>query len=580
MLRGRLARSVRLLATAWLGAALLASAAAAAAPLMVRIIAINDLHGHLEPGDNAIAVADPERPGQIVPLRSGGVAYLATRVRQLRAEVPHSIFVSAGDLVGASPLVSALFRDEPTIEVMNRMGLELNAAGNHEFDHGVAELQRLVAGGCATPARGDTISCARPGHRYEGARFAVIAANVVDVADRLLLPSSWVRTIDGVRIGFIGAVTRSTPGIVMPTGIRGWRFLAEAEAINREARRLQADGVQALVAVIHEGGTADGGFDACDNPAGAIFDIARALDPAIDLVLSAHTHRGYMCRIDGRVIIQAASYGRLVAVVDLPIDRATGDVVRAGVRAVNLAVPNGGGEAATTGGHAPLAADADIAALIDDYRRRAAPLADRPLAHLAAAFDRRASPGGDHALGRLIADAHLEATRGHGAEIAFTNPGGIRGDLNGRAPDRAVTFGDVFTIQPFGNSLVTLTLTGAQLRQLLESQWSRRGDRVRILQPSRGFAYAWRDDRPWGQRVEPASMRLGGQPLRPEARYRVTVNDYLADGGDGFVILREAGERTGGPLDVDALADHLRRIGATDPVEPDRQPRIQRMAAR
>jgi 5'-nucleotidase len=366
----------------------------------------------------------------------------------------------------------------------------------------------------------------------------------------------------------------------MPAGIRGWRFQAEAEAINRQAAALRAQGVQALIAVIHEGGDAEGGFNGCRNPTGPIFDIERALDPAIDVVLSAHTHRGYNCLVNGRVVIQGASFARLVSVVDLQIARATGDVVRSRVRATNLPVPNGSDDALdpqVRRAYPPLAADADVAALIAQYRERAAPLADRPVAQISETFDRRPSAGGDHAAGRLIADAHLAATRTNGAQIAFTNPGGVRGDLIVHPQKAVVTFGDVFTIQPFGNSLVTLTLTGAQLKALLESQWSRRGDRVRFLQPSRGFSYGWRDDRPWGERVDPASLRLDGKAVQPAAAYRVTVNSYLAAGGDGFSVLRDATDHTGGPLDVDALASHLRQLSAAGPLAPDRTPRIRRI---
>jgi 5'-nucleotidase len=553
---------------------------AAADTVPVRIIAINDFHGHLEPGDNAIQVPHPADPARSVALRSGGAAYIATRVRALRAEVPHSVFVSTGDLIGASPLVSALFRDEPTIEAMNLIGLELNAVGNHEFDQGVAELQRLAAGDCATTPRGEVATCAHPSGRYDGARFPFIAANVVDRDERPLFAPSWVKSVDGVRLGFIGAVTRSTPGIVMPAGIRGWRFLAEAEAINREARRLRTQGVQALIAVIHEGGQAEGGFNDCANPAGPIFDIVRALDAAIDVVLSAHTHRGYNCRIDGRVVIQGASYGRLLSVVDLEVDRATGAVVRERVRAANHPLPNGTDETADADvrrAYPPLAADAAVAAHVALYRERAAPLASRPLGRIAQTFDRHATAGGDHAAGRLIADAQLAATRGNGAQIAFTNPGGVRSDLVFHAPDGAVTFADVFTMQPFGNSLVTLTLTGAQLRSLLEHQWSRRNERVRFLQPSRGFSYAWHADRPWGERVDPESMRLDGRRIDPRARYRVTVNSFLAAGGDGFGVLRDAADPVGGPLDVDALADYLRQSAAAAPLTPDRRARILRL---
>lgn len=568
------------LAAAWLhttAATATQSAANATSSVPLRLIAINDFHGHLEPGDNAVMVQHPDDPTRVVPLRAGGAAYVAAKVNALRAESIHSVFFSAGDLIGASPLVSALFRDEPTVEAMNLMGLAFNAAGNHEFDHGVAELQRMVGGGCATTPRGEAGSCAHPSGRYAGARFPFLAANVVNADGVRLLPATLVKTIDGVRVGFIGAVTRSTPGIVMPAGIRGWRFQAEAAAINAQAAALQAQGVQALVAVIHEGGDTEGGFNDCDDPRGAIFEIARALDPSIDIVFSAHTHRGYNCRVDGRVVIQAASFGRLLSVVDVEIDRASGDIRRERVRATNVPVANGlgNGPPALSKLYPPVTPDANVMALVDHYRQRAAPLADRPVGRIAATFDRRASEGGDHAAGRLIADAHLAATRINGAQIAFTNPGGVRGDLR-RRDDGAVSFGDVFTVQPFGNSLVTLTLTGAQLKAMLESQWSRRTDRARFLQPSRGFSYAWREDRPWGERVDPDSLRLAGERIRPERRYRITVNSYLASGGDGFAVLRDAADQVGGPLDVDALAAYLRQQSATAPLAPDPEPRIRR----
>lgn len=551
----------------------------AADPIGVRLIAINDFHGHLEPGELAIPVPDPADASRTVALRAGGAAFLAARIAQLRREQPNHVVVSAGDLVGAAPLVSALFRDEPTIEVMNRIGLDLNAVGNHELDHGVAELKRLVRGGCAALPRGATVSCARPDGRYAGARFPFIAANVADDAGKPLFASSLVKTVAGVRIGFIGAVTRSTPGIVMPEGIRGWRFVAEAEAINREARVLEAQGVRAIVAVVHEGGEADGGINACDDPRGEIFDIASRLDRAVDVVLSAHTHRAYVCRIDGRLIVQAASFGRLVAVVDLAIDPASGEVLRDASVARNVPVPNDRNEsAAVRAAYPPLVPDDGVARVVAYYRERAAPLADRPAGRIAAPFDRKPSDGGDSAAGRLVADAHLAATRANGAQIALTNPGGLRSDLVAGRTDGTVTFSELFTMQPFGNTLVTLTLSGEQLRLLLESQWSRTDPlRVRLLQPSRGFAYAWRADAPQGARVATGSMTLNGEPIRAQQSYRVTVNSFLASGGDGFGQLRAGTDRTGGPLDVDALATYLRAASRDAPLAPDAAPRIRRI---
>ena len=553
----------------------------------LRIIAINDFHGHLEPADNAVAVPDPANPSATVLLRSGGAAFLATRINQLRAEQPRHVVVSAGDLIGASPLTSGLFHDEPTIEVMNAIGLDISGLGNHEFDRGVPHLLRLASGGCQAQPTANRQTCAGADGKFSGARFTFLAANVLDRdSEQPIVPPTWIKNIDGVRVGFIGAVTRSTPGIVVPSGVAGVRFIGEAKALNQHAKELQANGVHAIVAVVHEGGEAEGGYDACRNPRGAIFDIARELDPAIDVVLSAHSHRGYNCVIDGRVIIQAASYGRLVSVVDVEIDRASGDIVRERMRAHNMLVPNGEQTIARLrAAYPPLAPDPKVAAIVEHYRKLAAPLAQRPVGRVTADFDRRASAGGDNALGRLIADAQLSATRTQGAQLAFTNPGGLRADLQASSGDGIVNYADTFASQPFGNTLVTLTLTGAQLKQMLEQQWGTRSsarsstaqpERARFLQPSRGFTYTWRSNGSHGERIVADSMRLNGRAIEPDQTYRVTVNNFLGDGGDGFRVLREGTDRVGGPIDIDALVEHLRAASALRPLAPDRTPRISR----
>ena len=549
----------------------------------LRIIAINDFHGHLEPTDKTVAVPNPANPLATLPLRSGGAAFLAARINQLRAEQPRNVVVSAGDLVGASPLTSALFLDEPTIEVMNAIGLDISILGNHEFDHGVAHLLRLADGGCHAQPVANRQTCTGIDNKFSGARFKFLAANVLDrISDQPIVPATWIKSIDGVRIGFIGAVTRSTPGIVVASGVADVRFTAEANALNQHARQLKAQGVQAIVAVVHEGGETDGGYDACRNPRGAIFDIARELDPAIDIVLSGHTHRGYNCVIDGRVIMQAASYGRLISVVDVEVDRASGDIVRERTRARNVPVPNGARtNASLRAAYPPLAPDPEVAAIVEHYQKLAAPVAQRRVGRIASDFDRRASAGGDNALGRLIADAQLSATRSQGAQLAFTNPGGLRAELRASAGDGVVTYADVFASQPFGNTLVTLTLTGTQLKQMLEQQWSARSgaappERARFLQPSSGFTYAWNSRGSHGVRIVADSMRLDGRAIEPHQTYRVTVNNFLADGGDGFRVLREGTDRVGGPVDVDALAEHLSEASARQPLAPDRTPRISR----
>lgn len=551
-------------------------ASEAAVPVAIRLIAINDFHGHLEAGDNRIEVPDPAGGSASRLLRVGGAAQLATLIARLRAGQAHHVVVSSGDLVGASPLVSGLFHDEPTIEVMNAIGLDFNAVGNHEFDRGVVELKRLAEGGCDAGGGEHRKSCALG--TYRGARFPFLAANVLDRSTgQPLFAPTLVKTFDGVSIGFIGVATRSTPGIVVPTGVAGVRFAMEARVLNAHAKALQARGVQAIVAVVHEGGEADGGFNDCRHPRGAIFEIERELDPAIDVVLSAHTHRGYACVIDGRTVIQGASFGRLVSVVDLVIDRASGDVDRSRTQARNVAVANGAeGDPGLAAQYPPLPAHPAIAAIVDRYREAAAPLATRPVGRLAAPFERHPGPGGDHALGRLIADAQLAATRGNGAAIAFTNPGGVRASLRSSAPAGGLTYADAYAAQPFGNSLVTMTLSGAQLKTLLEQQWSAaRPERARILQPSAGFTYRWDGRRPVGQRVD--DLRLHGRPVAPDDSLRVTVNSFLASGGDGFRVLRDGRDRIGGPLDIDALTDFLRAESAVVPLAPSTVPRVRRI---
>ena len=541
----------------------------------VRIIAFNDFHGHLEPGDNAVELPDPSDPTRKRRVRVGGAAHLATLVARLRLEQPQHVVVSSGDLVGASPLTSGLFHDEPTIEVMNAIGLDLNAVGNHEFDHGVDELKRLAQGGCR-PADGTARqSCPRLAHA--GARFPFLAANVLDRATgEPIFAPALVKTVGGVRVGFIGVVTRSTPGIVVPSGVAGVRFVAEAGVLNERATALQAQGVQAIVAVVHEGGDADGGVDDCANPRGAIFEIERELDAAIDVVLSAHTHQAYNCSIEGRPVIQGASFGRLVSVVDIAIDPTTGDVVRGRTRARNVPVVNGTeGDRGIAAAFPPLPPDPAVAAIVEAYRSAAAPLANRPVGRISAPFERRPGAGGDHALGRLIADAQLAATRGNGAQVAFTNPGGIRASLHASGRDGTVTYADAYATQPFGNSLVTMTLNGAQLKLLLEQQWSAaRPKRVRILQPSAGFTYRWDSRRPHGSRVD--DVRLDGRVVDPADDVRVTINSFLASGGDSFRVLREGRDRVGGPLDIDAFTEFLRAESAHRPLSPKSPARIRR----
>lgn len=551
-------------------------------PLSVRLIAFNDFHGHLEADGLQLSLADPAHPGQRLRVPVGGADALAGTVAALRAGATNSVLISSGDLVGAAPLVSTLFRHESTLEVMNQMGVDLGIPGNHEFDAGEAELQRLLAGGCAAAgADSPAQSCVQ--HSYTGARFPLIAANVSRRHGTPLFAPSWVRQVGPVRVGFIGAVTRTTPSIVLPSGIAGLAFGDEAEAINRAAAELQAQGVQALVAVVHEGGElarpgADWNDESCPGWQGALAEVERRITPAVDVILSAHTHQGYRCKLGERVVMQATSYGRGVSVVDLPLDAHTGRVDRSAIHSRNLPVLNAHTDAATRERLAaaeppPYAQvlrqarpDAGVASTVAGYTALAAPRANQEVGRLGGNFDRNGRT--DSAAGRLIADAQLAATRAPeagGAQLALMNAGGIRADLLCRtAAPCPVSFGDVFTAQPFGNGLVVMTLSGADLRELLESQQPEGRERPSLLAPSAGLSYRWRASAAPGQHVQ--DLRLNGKPVQPDERLRVTVNSFLAEGGDGFGLLKRYGERRAGPQDIDALLAHVHTNPAPDPV--------------
>jgi 5'-nucleotidase len=509
----------------------------------VTLIAFNDFHGNLKTPGGGVPRDESGDEGKTGWVRAGGVEYMGTLVRQLREKNPNHAVVAAGDLIGASPLISSLLHDEPTIEALDALGLEVSSVGNHEFDQGAAELKRLQHGGCHAKD-----GC-RDGRAFTGARFRYLAANVVEAkTGRPFFPSYLIKRFEGVPIAFVGAVLRGTPSIVSPSGVAGLRFSDEAEAINALVPELRRQGVETIVALLHQGGATTGGYNdpSCPNFSGPIVDIVRRLDPAIDVVVSGHTHRPYICRIDGRLVTQAGSFGRYLTEIDLSIDRRSHAVVAANAR--NYIVD------ATT-----LAKDATQTTIVARADAVTAPIANVRIGALAGPITRQASPAGESALGDLIADAQLVATSAAdagGAQIAFTNPGGIRTDL--LPHDGVVTYGDVFATQPFGNSLVIMELTGAQIKRLLEQQWSTKGDSVRILQVSFGFGYAWDASKPVGARVVADSLALNGVAIDPTQRYRIVVNGFLADGGDGFTVLRDGRNWVGGPLDADALADYLR----------------------
>ena len=565
-------------------ACLLAFTTARAQEVHLKIAAINDFHGNLQsPGKMSSDAQSPQ-------VAAGGVAYLAGYVEHILSENPNHIAVGAGDLVGASPLVSALFHDEPSIEAMNRMGLELTSVGNHEFDKGKVELLRKQHGGCFphddNTCKGALVGTPVP---FEGARFQYLAANVIDTAtNKTLFPPYAIKTYGGIKVAFIGLTLTDTPSVVLPSGVAGLRFLDEATTINGIVHKLRAQGVKSFVVLIHQGGFQTRGANDINGCDGALHGtpieaIVNKLDDAVGLVISAHTHQAYICQVPNAAgrnipVTSAASYGRLVTDIDVTLSKRTRAITA--VTAHNILIDRT---------NPAITPDPAIKTLVDKYAALAAPLVNRPVGSITAGMTRHPSPAGESALGDLIADGELNATANPatgGAVAAFMNSGGIRTDLPFASgaptvPAGKVTYGEVFGMQPFGNILVTLTLTGDQLHTLLEEQFAGcmlgyPADKTipppdnRVLQISASLAYTWNPAAPTCAKVDPAGIKINGVTINPATSYRITVNNFLADGGDAFYILRSAKDRLDGPSDLDALDSYLGTHPSLAPPAPTR----------
>jgi 5'-nucleotidase len=578
---------VRLLAASTLcGASIIPAARLYAAPdsavasdgkpaIAVKIIAINDFHGNLRPPDNFMLSG--------ARVSAGGAAHLAGHVREMRAANPDSVLVSAGDLIGASPLVSANFQDEPTVEAMNLLGLDFNAVGNHEFDEGRDELLRMQRGGCHPELERAGRSCrerelspmirSKVGRTFKGADFRFLAANVFDRKNgRTLFPAYGIKQFHGRKIGFIGLTLKTTPNLVKPGGVKDLEFRDEAETVNALVPVLRSQGIEAIVVLIHEGGYPGGGPDGCSGISGPILDIVRRLDPEVDLVVSGHTHETYACRLPNAageplLVTSAHDYGRQVSDIDLVLDAKTGEVISTAAR--NRVVSRG------------VQPEPLLARLVEDYGRLSRPIEERIIGRITATFSRTPNDAGESALGDLIADAQLEATRSRkygAAAIAFMNSGGMRADFS-YTPEKKgwVSYREAFDVQPFGGTLVTMTLTGAQIEQLLEQQFPGcpNGQLAnRILQVSAGFEYTWHAAGKACDKVDPASIRLGGKPVAAGKTYRIATNNFLAEGGDGFTLFTGGAKRMAAIPELSALERYLGRHSPLTPGTPRRITRL------
>lgn len=553
------------------------------APFTVKVLGFNDYHGTLEsPGTfgQSSAVLAADRP----PV--GGADFLAAHIAKLKKQNSLNVVVGAGDSIGASPLISSLFFDEPSVETLNRIGLEFNSVGNHEFDKGSAELLRLQNGGCkVTGGITDPNSCkgAVTGTPvpFEGAKFKWLSANVVSTATgKPLLPAYGVKTFNGVKVAFIGMTLKATPTIVTPTGVAGLEFRDEAKTVNDLIPELRAQGIESIVVLVHEGGFQTGtlgDINACEgNLAGsAIAGIVKQLDNAVDMVVSGHTHAAYNCMLPNATgrnisVTSASSFGRVLTDIDITIDPATRDITKA-LATNRLVVRN----------DPTITADAAIAKIVDLYKSLVSPIANVVLGAISTDLTSSRSDGAcNMATGSLIADSQLAATQPAtfgNAVVAFMNGGGVRSPGFTFASSAAsegngnVTYGEAFTVQPFGNSLVTISLTTQNIRDFLEEQFAgcigQSATATRFALPSAGFKYTWDGAKSCGARVSNVTLLnggttetlvdAGGTVQNPTKGYRVTVNNFMADGGDGYSTLLKGTNRLGGAQDIDALTAYL-----------------------
>ncbi|MFF0704004.1 bifunctional metallophosphatase/5'-nucleotidase [Streptomyces tendae] len=542
----------------------------------VQLLSFNDLHGNLEPpAGSSGRVTEVQPDGTTKTIDAGGVEYLATHLREARKGNRYSITAAGGDMVGASPLLSGLFHDEPTIEALNKLDLDVTSVGNHEFDEGAKELARLQNGGCH-PTEGCYAD-----KEFKGADFPYLAANVLDEkTGKPLLKPYWVWKQRGVKVGFIGVTLEGTPDIVSAEGVKGLKFEDEVETINKYAKELQRQGVKSIVALIHEGGfpaSSSYNYD-CDSPgagdgvSGPIVDIAKNITPQVDALVTGHTHNAYVCTIpdpagNPRMVTSASSFGRLYTDSTLTYDRRTGDIARTSVKSANHVVTR----------DVPKAPD--MTRLIDKWSTLAAPIGNRPIGYVSADINR---DGTESPLGDLIADAQFAYGKAQDPEtdLALMNPGGIRAPLtytaSGAEGDGVVTYAEGFTVQPFANTVNLKDYTGAQLIQVLKEQVSGPNEAApKILQVSSGLTYTLDLTKSGADRVVTDSIRLNGSPIDANATYRVASNSFLAGGGDGFTTLGEGTNELVGADDLAAFEQYLTaNSSATAPIAPPAADRI------
>ena len=598
--------AVALAASAGVAATSSPSMAGPRGPFMdIQILSFNDFHGNLvgPSGSSGRVITDHKlgtKDGATIAVDvtkdAGGVEYLATHLRDARVGNPNTVTVAAGDIIGASPLLSAAFHDEPTIEAMNALGLEATAVGNHEFDEGYQELLRMQNGGCLRDGAGMKTqdSCARPVD-FPGAKFKFLAANVKYAGtNNTILPSYWVKDFGGAKIGFIGMTLKETPSIVTQAGIKGLEFTDEVKTANALVPVLRAQGVKAIVVLVHQGGTpavqqwvgpdgktygvnstyaytCGGGGTLADDS--AILPIAANLDAQIDVIISGHTHQPYVCNVPDpngsqRLVTSASSFGRLFTETNLRFNTKSQDILRPSVESTNMIVSR------------DVTKAADETSIIATYKTLIAPIANKELGMITANITKFQNAAGESTLGDLIADAQVNdpsvVTGGVKPVVAFMNPGGIRADLLfGKVPpeltDGIVRYEEAFSVQPFNNYLVSMDVSGADIWSLLQQQWSS----GKILQVSNGLHYTVRGA---GTARTVTALSIQDPVTKSylqvvndgSTTYRIVTNNFLSDGGDNFLAFKNGTNKYFGGLDIDGFAKYLPTVSPYTPLSLNR----------
>lgn len=506
----------------------------------LQVLGVNDLHGNLE-------------PTLVSGQAAGGVAYLGSYLAAAKAADPKgTIIAHAGDTVGASPLISSWFHDEPTIEATNLMDFDVGTLGNHEFDEGGTEMLRLIRGGHREDGKQFKDGTDTSDPDFPGADYPYVSANVTYADNgRYVLPPFTIVKREGIRVGIVGVTTTETPSIVVPDAVAPFRFGDLSDAVNKQVRILHKLGVHTIVVLAHSGGFQDPGKD----PAGEILTETAQMDPDVDLVVAGHTHSFLNTRVNNALVVQAFRYGTAFDKVTLTVDRRTRDVTASTADVVTT----------YDAGVTPVP---DIAQLVQSFKDRIAPVAAREIATSAAPATRTPNAAGESPLGDLIADAQAHET---GAQIGLMNPGGIRADLK----QGLLTYADLFAVQPFDNGLVKMTLTGAQLKAVLEQQFNDAGDK--ILQIS-GLKETYDRTRAAGDRITAITL-TDGTAIDPATSYTVAANSFLATGGDGFTVFKEGTSVTSFGTDIDALEHYVEGLAQPFAIpDPATEQRITRTA--